>query len=228
MPVRVLADLRRRLDALARKTSPLVLSRVHWVEPKLVAEITYLTWTADGLLRHTVYAGLREDKPAADVRREAAGARWRFIGSMGTFLWAATVPIGVASGRTGVRVIAVVQLRARNSLHRPKRAFRGAKLRVGKCGGRRRVRNACNGNGVRAVDRPREGSASHARRRTVGRLYEVASGLTDEPAFRCSSVRIERVERAPVVLGESGDARTCLSIFAPLLHAVADDIQLFA
>jgi bifunctional non-homologous end joining protein LigD len=84
MPVKVLADLRRRLDPLARKTSPLsvppprstrfgsplLLSRVHWVEPKLVAEITYLTWTADGLLRHTVFVGLREDKPAADVRRE--------------------------------------------------------------------------------------------------------------------------------------------------------------
>ena len=65
MPVKVLADLRRRLDPLARTTSPLsvrpprstrfgsplVLSRVHWVEPKLVAEITYLTWTADSLLR---------------------------------------------------------------------------------------------------------------------------------------------------------------------------------
>jgi ATP-dependent DNA ligase len=38
---------------------------------QLVAEITYLTWTADGLLRHTVYVGLREDKPAADIRREA-------------------------------------------------------------------------------------------------------------------------------------------------------------
>jgi DNA ligase D-like protein (predicted ligase) len=86
MPVKVLADLRRRLEPLARKTSPLnvlpprktrfgsplVLSRVHWVEPKLVAEITYLTWTADGLLRHTVYVGLREDKPADQVRREAA------------------------------------------------------------------------------------------------------------------------------------------------------------
>jgi DNA ligase D-like protein (predicted ligase) len=86
MPVRVLADLRRRLDPLARKTSPLsvppsrstrfgsplVLSRVHWVEPKLVAEITYLTWTEDNLLRHTVYVGLREDKPADQVRREAA------------------------------------------------------------------------------------------------------------------------------------------------------------
>jgi ATP-dependent DNA ligase len=64
MPDKVLADLRRRLDPLARKTpplnvlpprktrfgSPLVLSRVHWVEPKLIAEITYLTWTADNLL----------------------------------------------------------------------------------------------------------------------------------------------------------------------------------
>jgi CRISPR-associated protein (Cas_Csd1) len=45
------------------------------VEPKLAAEMTYLTWTADNLLRHTVYVGLRKDKPAADVRREAAGAR---------------------------------------------------------------------------------------------------------------------------------------------------------
>jgi ATP-dependent DNA ligase len=51
---------------------PLVLSREHWVEPKLVAEITYLTWTADNLLRHTVYVGLREDKPADQVRREVA------------------------------------------------------------------------------------------------------------------------------------------------------------
>ena len=89
MSVKVLADLRRRLDPLARKTSPLsvppprstrfgsalVLSRVHWAEPKLVAEITYLTWTADGLLRHTVYVGLREDKPATDVRREVASDR---------------------------------------------------------------------------------------------------------------------------------------------------------
>jgi ATP-dependent DNA ligase len=53
-----------------RKTrfgSPLVLSRVHWVEPQLVAEITYLTWTGDGLLRHRVYVGLRSDKPATQA-----------------------------------------------------------------------------------------------------------------------------------------------------------------
>jgi ATP-dependent DNA ligase len=84
MPVKVLADLRRRLNPLGRKTSPLsilpprstrfgsplVLSRVDWVEPELVAEITYLTWAADYLLRHTVYVGLREDKLAEEVRQE--------------------------------------------------------------------------------------------------------------------------------------------------------------
>jgi ATP-dependent DNA ligase len=50
--------------------SPLVLSRVHWVRPELVAEVKYLTWTGDHLLRQVVYEGLREDKPAKEVRRE--------------------------------------------------------------------------------------------------------------------------------------------------------------
>jgi len=50
----------------------LALSKVHWVEPELVAEVTYLTWSDDGLLRHTVFVGLREDKPAREVRRETA------------------------------------------------------------------------------------------------------------------------------------------------------------
>jgi ATP-dependent DNA ligase len=68
MSEKVLKDLRRRLGPFAlpksrlsappwrstRFGSPLVLSRVHWVEPKLVAEITYLTWTTDNLLRQTV------------------------------------------------------------------------------------------------------------------------------------------------------------------------------
>jgi DNA ligase D-like protein (predicted ligase) len=84
MSDKVLADLRRKLEPLSRASmplsappprktrfgSPLVLSRVHWVEPTLVAEITYLTWTGDGLLRHTVFVGLRSDKPAIEVRRE--------------------------------------------------------------------------------------------------------------------------------------------------------------
>jgi len=49
--------------------SPLVLSRVHWVRPELVAEVKYLTWTEDNLLRQVVYEGLREDKDPGEVRR---------------------------------------------------------------------------------------------------------------------------------------------------------------
>src|SRR5439155_18965729 len=57
----------------SRFGSPLVLSRVHWVRPELVAEVTYLEWTDDGLLRQLVYQGLREDKPASGLRRELPG-----------------------------------------------------------------------------------------------------------------------------------------------------------
>ena len=53
----------------SRFGSPLTISRVHWVRPELVAEVKYLTWTKDNLLRQVVYEGLREDKPAAEVRR---------------------------------------------------------------------------------------------------------------------------------------------------------------
>jgi bifunctional non-homologous end joining protein LigD len=42
---------------------------VHWVRPDLVAEVKYLTWTDDNLLRQVVYEGMREDKPATEVRR---------------------------------------------------------------------------------------------------------------------------------------------------------------
>ena len=46
-----------------------------WVAPRLVAEVTFTTWTADHLLRHPSFEGLREDKPAKDVKLERAKAK---------------------------------------------------------------------------------------------------------------------------------------------------------
>jgi bifunctional non-homologous end joining protein LigD len=43
---------------------------VVWVEPKLVAEVSFAEWTHDGRLRAPVYHGLREDKDATEVHRE--------------------------------------------------------------------------------------------------------------------------------------------------------------
>jgi bifunctional non-homologous end joining protein LigD len=45
-----------------------------FVEPVLVAEVEFTEWTAEGMLRHPSYKGLRDDKRAADVVREPAPA----------------------------------------------------------------------------------------------------------------------------------------------------------
>ncbi|MGC1781432.1 MAG: DNA ligase D [Acidobacteriaceae bacterium] len=41
-----------------------------WVQPKFVCEVKFATWTADNLVRQASFQGLREDKPAKEVKRE--------------------------------------------------------------------------------------------------------------------------------------------------------------
>ena len=67
--------LQRKLAPLHRRTSPFApgpapTGEVQWVTPRLVVEIGFGEWTPAGLLRHPRYLGLREDKTAAEVRRE--------------------------------------------------------------------------------------------------------------------------------------------------------------
>ncbi len=68
----LLSDLRARLDKIAVKEPaaevPRLASRgVHWVAPNLVAEIAFAEFTADNVVRHASFIGLRGDKPAAQV-----------------------------------------------------------------------------------------------------------------------------------------------------------------
>jgi bifunctional non-homologous end joining protein LigD len=77
---RLLGELRQRLNRLEQQQSPFIdfgQDRVkrgtHWVEPALVAQVEYSEWTDDQILRHPSFAGLREDKPAATVRRDVPG-----------------------------------------------------------------------------------------------------------------------------------------------------------
>ncbi|MGH7874809.1 MAG: non-homologous end-joining DNA ligase [Candidatus Binatia bacterium] len=41
-----------------------------WLEPRLVVQIEFTEWTADGHLRHATFVGLRQDKIAREVVRE--------------------------------------------------------------------------------------------------------------------------------------------------------------
>ncbi len=78
------AELERlagELDACRRRDSPFAKRGVQpprearFVKPELVAEIEFSHWTREGILRHSVYRGLRTDKPAAEVERESAAAK---------------------------------------------------------------------------------------------------------------------------------------------------------
>jgi bifunctional non-homologous end joining protein LigD len=72
----------RELDRVAAllatrtaRTSPFAdpvktMEEAHWVRPELVVEVKFTEWTSEGMLRHPVYLGTREDKDAKTVRRE--------------------------------------------------------------------------------------------------------------------------------------------------------------
>lgn len=69
-----LRSLHQKLRHLSRSNSPFsaeVRERgATFVEPKLVAQISFTEWTKDGKLRHPVYLGLRDDKAAEEVTRQ--------------------------------------------------------------------------------------------------------------------------------------------------------------
>ncbi|MGD9543817.1 MAG: DNA ligase D [Methylocystis sp.] len=72
-------DLFNRLDPMRIASSPFgarlsaeAARHLRYVRPELVAEVEFRGWTADHVLRHASFRGLREDKDARDVVREKA------------------------------------------------------------------------------------------------------------------------------------------------------------
>ena len=89
---RTLHTLRQRLTPLRMTASPFAQAvdktnarakralqgaqqgTTHWVQPRLLAEVSFAQWTQNGRVRHAVFHGLRDDKPAESITREKAVA----------------------------------------------------------------------------------------------------------------------------------------------------------
>ena len=72
-------ELQKKLDRVSQASMPFAvkpkdpgLRDAHWARPKLVAEVEFTEWTADGSIRHPSFQGLREDKKPGEVVREKA------------------------------------------------------------------------------------------------------------------------------------------------------------
>ena len=74
---KLLLDLRARLDRLEIPASPFTRAtglprlRAHWARPEIVVQVAFIEWTVHGKLRHPRLLGVRVDKDARDVVREA-------------------------------------------------------------------------------------------------------------------------------------------------------------
>ena len=65
-----LTPLHTDAPPLAKPPTGAQAQGVHWVRPQLLAEVAYAQMTRDGLVRHAVFHGLREDKPARHIDLE--------------------------------------------------------------------------------------------------------------------------------------------------------------
>ncbi len=77
-----------RTHDMSFETTPKTLGKPHWVKPTLVAQVQFAEWTDEGRLRHPVYLGLRDDKPASEVAREMKASGAGKAGGAGKADWA--------------------------------------------------------------------------------------------------------------------------------------------
>jgi bifunctional non-homologous end joining protein LigD len=70
-------EIQKKLDGISQPSMPFAvkpkdpgLREAHWAKPKLVAEVEFTEWTADGSIRHPSFKGLREDKKPTEIVRE--------------------------------------------------------------------------------------------------------------------------------------------------------------
>jgi bifunctional non-homologous end joining protein LigD len=65
MPEDIVRKIMSRRSVLPKGTY--MRAKVHWVKPRLLAQVEFTEWTRDRILRHLSFLGLREDKDPREV-----------------------------------------------------------------------------------------------------------------------------------------------------------------
>lgn len=65
-----LKPLQTKKAAIPNPSGSAEFRNVHWLKPQLLAEVAFAEMTKDGSVRHAVFQGLRDDKPAKDITEE--------------------------------------------------------------------------------------------------------------------------------------------------------------
>ncbi len=73
---RTLIDIKKKLQEIRSEKNPFSAptaldKKAHWVKPVLLAEVSFGQWTKKGSIRHSVFHGLRSDKPANRIVKES-------------------------------------------------------------------------------------------------------------------------------------------------------------
>ncbi len=73
-----LKNFHTKMKPYERKTSPFkkkpeTNTPAVWLDPELLCEVEFSEWTDEGLMRHPVFIGLREDKKPENVKKEISG-----------------------------------------------------------------------------------------------------------------------------------------------------------
>jgi bifunctional non-homologous end joining protein LigD len=69
-----LKSLQTKKPSVVNPPSGFEAKGVHWLKPTLLAEVAFAEMTKDGSVRHAVFHGLRDDKPAEEITEELPNA----------------------------------------------------------------------------------------------------------------------------------------------------------
>ncbi len=98
-----LISLQKRLASIETDKKPVAnapaASGVRWVKPEMIAEVSFGEWTSGGNIRHSVFRGLRQDKPVRAISREKAVPVKDVEGDAGAAKTARKEPPAAKTGR---------------------------------------------------------------------------------------------------------------------------------